>query len=482
VTRVNHVGDWGTQFGMLVHFLKTTSLSKDIAEDPDKNEAFNSSSIASIASLYRLSKIAFDADSNSFRDNSRAVVVALQSGTDPQSMKIWKAICEKSRVGFQDVYSFLGIKGLMERGESFYNPFLQPLVNALIQGGIATRHDGAVVVHLNNQILSVPKPKDIATDLDALKSIFVIQKADGGHLYATTDLAALWHRVMIDKADMLLYVTDAGQSQHFRAVFEIATQAGWLKYGHSSSGKSIDSTKSNKPAIVVDARLLDGMSQKKLIVENTTTIARHVPFGLVLGANGKKISSRSTDGSKDIRLIDLLQEAVRRSEAEYLRRCQERTASHQPEQASSRGSGVSNSGEPDNEGITALNDDQRAAARIMAVAAVKYADLSMHRESNYAFSYSKMLALNGNTAPYLLYTFVRLNGILSSPNLAEFLDRQHGLAYAEKEEIDLAMHVHRYDEALSMTADELLPSKVRTMMLLVLLVKLLIDCVIKNCC
>ena len=338
VKRLNHVGDWGTQFGMLITYLRETQPS--VLDDP------TTANIQDLVSFYREAKTRFDED-ESFRGAARREVVALQRG-NAESEAAWRAICAVSRSEFQTIYDRLGVS-LEERGESFYNPLLPVLVESLRDKQLVVESDGAQCVFVEG-----------FQNAEGENLPLIVQKSDGGYLYATTDLAAVLQRCRSvqeggEGADRVLYVTDAGQSQHFDMVFKVAHIAG-IDARHESVGAD-----SSDP-VRVDLK--------------------HVPFGLVQGEDGKKFKTRSGD---TVKLKALLDEAVTLAEADMAER-----------------SGVTPAD---------LTPEQKDAARVIGTGAVKYADLSMNRESNYRFSFKKMLSLQGNTAPYMIYAYVRIMGI-----------------------------------------------------------------------
>jgi len=238
VSRINHVGDWGTQFGMLINHLRTAY--------PDFNE--NPPNISDLNGFYKESKKRFDED-EAFKKASQQAVVTLQSG-DEFSLKCWKTLCDVSRIQFKMVYDRLECAGLVEQGESFYNSRIPPIVKELTDGGLIEHSEGAQIIHCGRQI-----------PLMAVKS-------DGGFGYDSTDLAAVKYRIKDMASDRIIYVTDAGQSEHFEMIFIAAKKAGWCK----------------------EETRLD-----------------HVPFGLVLGDDKKKFKTRSGEVTK---LVDLLDEAV----------------------------------------------------------------------------------------------------------------------------------------------------------------------------
>jgi len=341
VVRLNHVGDWGTQFGMLVEHLRDeypAALSIETSQDVD---------LGNLVELYKAAKMRFDVDED-FKTRAREGVVKLQAGNE-EELAAWRALCGASRIEYKKIYDTLNIKGLVERGESFYNPYLNDVVKDLEEQGLAVESEGATAVFLDGYVNKDGSPLPM-----------LVRKSDGGFNYATTDLAAIRQRVEMvkedggEKSDRVLYVTDAGQSHHFQMVFKAAKLAGYVP--ESSS-------------------------------------LEHVPFGLVQGEDGKKFATRSGD---TVKLKDLLDESVRIAGDDLRSR-------------------------PENEDID--DDTIEKVARIVGVGAVKYADLSMNRESNYKFSYDRMLSLNGNTAPYMLYAYARICGIIRKSSQQENKDK-----------------------------------------------------------
>jgi arginyl-tRNA synthetase len=369
VLRLNHVGDWGTQFGMLITHLKEVA--------PEALRQADAVNLGDLVSFYRQAKQRFDADP-AFQVASREEVVKLQGG-DPLSLKAWTLLCAQSRKEFQRIYDRLGI-GLQERGESFYNPFLPAVVADLRAAGLVVDDDGAACVFL-----------------DPAKPPVIVQKSDGGFNYATTDLAAIRYRLAPppqgDGAKRLIYVTDAGQANHFAAVFAVARRAGWVPD---------------------DVRL------------------EHVPFGLVQGEDGKKLKTRSGD---TVRLQELLDEAVQRAETELRARLAEE-------------------GRHEDEAFI------KEVATTVGLGAVKYADLATNRLTNYQFSFARMLALQGNTAPYLLYAVVRLAGILrrvGEPAAAQPVPDP--LVFSDPLEWTLARDLLRFDAVIVEVENDLLPNR-----------------------
>jgi arginyl-tRNA synthetase len=369
VLRLNHVGDWGTQFGMLITHLKQVA--------PEALTTADSVDLGDLVAFYREAKQRFDSD-GAFQATAREEVVRLQGG-DADSLRAWGLLCDQSRREFQQIYDRLDIR-LNERGESFYNPLLPAVVADLRSAGLLVEDDGAQVVFLEG-----------VSGKDGRPMPLIVQKSDGGFNYATTDLAAIRHRLDADGAGRVIYVTDAGQASHFAAVFQVARRAGWIGDDHR-----ID----------------------------------HVPFGLVQGDDGKKLKTRSGD---TVRLRDLLDEAVERAEADLRRRLEEEER-HEDEAFI------------------------REVATTVGLAAVKYADLSTNRITNYQFSFDRMLALTGNTAPYLLYAVVRIAGIARRGG---DLTAAAGtaLSFAEPQEWALIRELLRFDTVVVEVEHELLPNR-----------------------
>ena len=202
------MGDWGTQFGMLITHLKDRHpevLAASSSENVD---------LGDLVEFYKAAKVRFDED-EAFKQRSRQEVVALQSG-DEATLKAWRTLCDLSRREFQKIYDALDVR-LEERGESFYNPLLADVITDLEKTGLLKESEGARVVYLDGYLTREGEPQP-----------FIVQKTDGGFLYATTDIAAARHRATVEKADRVLYVTDAGQSAHFDQVFQVVRKTGFV--------------------------------------------------------------------------------------------------------------------------------------------------------------------------------------------------------------------------------------------------------------
>ena len=368
VLRLNHIGDWGTQFGMLITYLKEF--------EPEVLSGDKETDLSLLMNWYRESKKVFDEDPE-FKKRAQIQVVNLQGG-EKEALAAWEKIREISRKGFKEIYDFLDVT-LTERGESYYNEMLPKVVEDYEKKGVIEISDGAKCVFLKGF-----KAKD-GTSLPV-----ILQKSDGGYNYSTTDTAALSQRVHIEKADRIIYVVDAGQQLHFQMVFAAAAKAGYY-------------------------------DPKKVQVE-------HVPFGVVLGSDGKKFKTRSGETE---RLIDLLKEAVRRARELLKERLQD-----------------SNENELDQ------------LAEILGVDAVKYAGLSCHRVKDYIFSYDRMLNFEGNTAAYLLYSYVRIQGIKRKCNKdIDVLFAITPIKLEHPTEVALGLQLRQFGETLALMDRDLLPNR-----------------------
>jgi arginyl-tRNA synthetase len=363
--RQNHMGDWGTQFGMLLAYLK-------------KRQGDAASHIEDLDEFYRSARQVFDTDP-AFADESRQTVVRLQAG-EAEELRLWQRIVQESRAHFQPLYERMNVRLSQadERGESFYNDLLADTVRELKEKGVAVESEGAVVIFIQGY-----------------EAPLIIQKRDGGFGYATTDLAALRYRIRELGAKRIIYVTDARQSQHFAQVFSAARQAGWTE----------------------------------------GVILEHAQFGSILGADGKPMKTRQ---GETVKLKAVLDEAENRAF----------------ELVSEKSTGLDESA-------------RRAVARAVGIGAVKYFDLNKDRAGDYIFDWQKMLAMDGNTAPYLQYAYARIQSIFRKAG-----DRPAGAADAAKagpaadatltalatpQELSLAKHLLRLGEVLELVARELKP-------------------------
>ncbi|MGA2140218.1 MAG: arginine--tRNA ligase [Verrucomicrobiia bacterium] len=349
----NHLGDWGTQFGMLIigwkRFRDDNALKKD-----------------AIAELERLYK--YVNDRKELRDDAKAELVKLQQG-DAENTAIWKNIIDLSMQEFGKIYQRLGVAFDHTFGESFYNPMLKDVVDDLKRLGVARESEGAMCIFFEDD----PEMKNAAP--------LLIQKADGAFLYGTTDMATLKYRIDQWHPDEIIYVTDARQQLHFQQVFAAARK--WWK---------------NVPDL------------------------RHVYFGSILGEDGKPLKTRE---GAPVKLSDLLDEAEERALAVVTEKSPEL-----PE------------------------EKRKEIARTVGIGAVKYADLSQNRTTDYVFSWPKMLAMTGNTAPYMQYAYVRVQSIFRKNTAAASGDAAYNITLEHAAELDLAKHILRFPETLQAVADD----------------------------
>jgi arginyl-tRNA synthetase len=365
VIRQNHVGDWGTQFGMLLAHMDETGA--------------NSAELADLEEFYRASKARFDSDPE-FADRSRETVVRLQQG-DAHARAAWRRFIDISLSHCQAVYDRLGVLlGPADVcAESAYNDELAGVIAALRDQGLIEISDGATCVFL-----------DEFTGKDGERLPVIVQKSDGGYLYATTDLAAVRYRTRDLAADRVLYLTDARQALHFRQIFAVARRAGFSP----------------------EAAKLE-----------------HMPFGAMLGADGKPFKTRSGDVVKLAELLD---------------------------EAESRAFAIVSGKSPD-----IPEEERRSIAHAVGIGAVKYADLSKHRTSDYVFDWDEMLSLQGNTAPYLQYAYTRIRSIFrraaaEAPDAAA-TGASSGPRLDAPEERQLGIQLVRYQEVVEQVAEDGLP-------------------------
>ncbi|CAL9576095.1 Arginine--tRNA ligase [Actinosynnema sp. ALI-1.44] len=371
VIRNNHLGDWGTQFGMLIQdLLERPELLAGQADEPDQP------SMSRLNHLYRSARQRFDGDPE-FADRARKRVVALQSG-DPDTMRLWQDIVDESKRYFEAVYAQLDVLLVDEDavGESFYNAFLADVCEELEKSGVAVRSDGALCVFFDD----IKGPDGTLTPL-------IIQKSDGGYGYGTTDLAAIRYRVNVLNADRILYVVDSRQALHFKMVFETARRAGWLP---------------------------DGVT------------ALHLPFGTVLGPDGKPFKTRSGD---TVRLMDLLEDAVERAGAVVRGKSPELSSTELAERA-----------------------------RQVGIGAVKYADLSTSRTRDYLFDVDRMVSLTGDTGVYLQYAYARIQSILRRAEGLE-VGAEPGAGPLEQPERALGLLLDEFADTLDVVAETYEPHR-----------------------
>jgi arginyl-tRNA synthetase len=385
----NHIGDWGTQFGMLLVGWKTVLDTEALKTDP----------LAEMERIYKLISGRCDPDKPGFDratlDRARAELVKLQAG-DAENLEIWGEMIRLSQAQFQTIYGRLGVTFDYTNGESFYNDRLPQIVADLTQRGIATESRGAKAVFSDGSLPPKEDPFLIHREGEWVPNPFIVQKQDGGYNYATTDLATLAYRAKTWHADEIIYVTDGRQQLHFRQLF--ATFRRWYP----------------------EAR----------------TLLAHVWFGSILGEDGRPFKTRS---GETVRLAELLDEAEERAFKVVSEKSPELSET-----------------------------DRREIARVVGLGAVKYADLLPNRQSDYIFSWDKMLALNGNTAPYLQYAYTRIRGIFrkaadaigSVPTAQATVDdgTSASLQLSAPEELALAKHLLNFGLVLEAVADEYRPN------------------------
>jgi arginyl-tRNA synthetase len=364
VVRQNHLGDWGTQFGMLLEHLVDTGWS-----------ATANSSISDLTQLYQLAKARFDADAG-FAELARKRVVALQSGQE-EARALWQALIAESVRHMNSVYARLHL--LLEdtdiRPESFYNPMLPGVVSDLRSAGLLVEDDGAQVVF----------PEGMQNKEGDPLPLFV-QKSDGGYGYATTDLAAIRYRIDQLGATRVVYVVDSRQADHFKMVFWTARKAGWAP---------------------------------------ETVSLEHVPFGTILDKSKRPFKTRA-GGTP--RLVELLDEASERAERVLVEKSPE------------------------------LEPDERAAiAEAIGMGALKYADLSSERIKDYAFDTDRMLAFEGNTAPYLQNAYVRIQSIFRKAEASP--DSERAVTIEHESERALGLLLLRFPRVVAQVATTLEPHR-----------------------
>ena len=368
VKRINHIGDWGTQFGMLIAYLE--SINPNYLNEPE-----NCGNIKDLEEFYKNAKLKFDNDPD-FKKISQLKTVNLQKG-DPVTKKAWEFICKISRENFEKIYKILDVH-LTECGESFYNTLCSKLVKELEEKNFIIEDKGAKIIRI-----------------DGFKNPLIIVKSDGGIGYDSTDLTALNYRISTLKANWIIYVVATEQNEHFKMLFKAGEICEFYKKG--------------------EVRL------------------DHMGFGLVIGIDGKKISTRQGGTFK---LIDLLEEGIKKAEIKMKER---------------------NSTIKDENKMT--EEYIKEASKKLGISAIKYFDLKQHRTTGYKFDFNKMLDDKGNTAVYLFYSFVRISSIYKKMNLKEKdLDELISLNKIEvkdKKEKNLLIHLLSFNDVIEDVVNEL---------------------------
>ena len=354
----NHIGDWGTQFGMIIHGWKTVLKESDLEADP----------VAELLRVYRTVNALCGKD-DAVRETCKQELVKLQGG-DAENLKIWEKCVDLSKQGLQGIYDRLDVGFDHWYGESFYNDRLAPLVDEMLESGVARESEGAVCVFFDGDAKLDEKPA-------------IVRKADGGFLYATTDLATIDFRVQQWHADQIWYVVGAPQQLHFQQIFEATRKRGQNPSMH------------------------------------------HIAFGSILGEDRKLMKTRSGD---NVQLVDVLDEAVERADR------------------------VIGEKSPD------MDPAERAeVASIVGIGSVKFAELSQHRMTDYVFSWDRMLALQGDTAPYLQYSYVRVRSIFRKLDGQINIDPS-ALSIEADAEVHLARMLVRFGETVPILLDDFRPN------------------------
>ena len=358
VIKDNHIGDWGTQFGMIIHGWKTVLNEDDLKADP----------VAELLRVYRAVNAQCGED-ESIRDVCKQELVNLQGG-DAANLEIWEKCVTLSKQGLQGIYDRLDVSFDYWYGESFYNDRLAPIVDNMLETGVARESDGAVCVFFPEESKLAEQPA-------------IVRKADGGFLYSTTDLATIDFRVEEWNADQIWYVVGVPQQLHFQQIFEATRMRGL------------------SPAM------------------------EHIAFGSILGEDRKLMKTRSGD---NVQLVDVLDESVERA----AKAIEEKSPDMDPE-------------------------EKKKVAQIVGIGAVKFAELSQHRMTDYVFSWDRMLALQGDTAPYLQYSYVRVRSIFRKLEEGFQLSGEN-LKIEADAEIHLARMLVRFGETVPSLLDDFRPN------------------------
>ncbi|WP_068547167.1 arginine--tRNA ligase [Thalassotalea crassostreae] len=365
VIRQNHMGDWGTQFGMLLAHLSDKLASNEVAE----------TALADLENFYREAKIRFD-EEDGFADRARDYVVRLQGG-DSDCLVLWQQFIDISIHHSEEIYDKLNVTLTRDdiMGESAYNPDLPVVIDELMAKNIAVEDQGAKVVFIEEM-----------ANKDGEPSVFIVQKSGGGFLYATTDLSACRYRSGELGADRIIIFTDARQALHFKQVEITARKAGFLP---------------------------------------STTAYDHCPFGMMMGNDGKPFKTR-TGGT--VKLAELLEEAVSRATDLMADK------------------------------IADFSEQERSEiARKVGIGAVKFADLSKNRTSDYIFNWETMLSFEGATAPYLQYAYTRVQSIFKKAGINQ-QTLTNDILVNEPQEKALAVKLLQFEEVLDAVISECTPN------------------------
>ncbi|HDZ9395457.1 arginine--tRNA ligase [Klebsiella variicola subsp. variicola] len=361
VIRANHVGDWGTQFGMLIAYL-----------EKQQQENAGEMALADLEGFYREAKKHYDED-EAFAERARSYVVKLQGG-DQYFLQMWRKLVDITMSQNQITYDRLNVTLTRDdvMGESLYNPMLPGIVADLKAKGLAVESEGATVVFLDECKNKEGEPMGV-----------IIQKKDGGYLYTTTDIACAKYRYETLHADRVLYYIDSRQHQHLMQAWTIVRKAGY--------------------------------------VPDSVPLEHHM-FGMMLGKDGKPFKTRA---GGTVKLADLLDEA--------LERARRLVAEKNPDMSA---------------------DELENLAKVVGIGAVKYADLSKNRTTDYVFDWDNMLAFEGNTAPYMQYAYTRVLSVFRKAGIDENAMNDAPVVIAEDREAQLAARLLQFEETLSVVARE----------------------------
>lgn len=361
VIRANHVGDWGTQFGMLIAYL-----------EKQQQENAGEMALADLEGFYREAKKHYDED-EAFAERARSYVVKLQGG-DQYFLQMWRKLVDITMSQNQITYDRLNVTLTRAdvMGESLYNPMLPGIVADLKAKGLAVESEGATVVFLDEYKNKEGEPMGV-----------IIQKKDGGYLYTTTDIACAKYRYETLHADRVLYYIDSRQHQHLMQAWTIVRKAGY--------------------------------------VPDSVPLEHHM-FGMMLGKDGKPFKTRA---GGTVKLADLLDEA--------LERARRLVAEKNPDMSA---------------------DELENLAKVVGIGAVKYADLSKNRTTDYVFDWDNMLAFEGNTAPYMQYAYTRVLSVFRKAGIDENAMNDAPVVIAEDREAQLAARLLQFEETLSVVARE----------------------------
>lgn len=366
----NHIGDWGTQFGMILWGWKNLLDEAALEADP----------IPELLRIYREVNSKTKED-EALRDECKGELVRLQAG-DEENLEIWERCVELSKIGLQEIYDRLDVKFDHWFGESFYNDRLGPLVETLLESGIAEESDGAICVFSDGTLPEKEDPFLKNEDNEWKPQPALIQKSDGGFLYATTDLATIDYRIEELGADAIWYIVGAPQQLHFDQIFQVSRRRGQEADLH------------------------------------------FIPFGSILGKDRKMLRTRAGD---TVQLADVLEEAVERARA------------------------IVEEKNPD-----FSETEKSEISEVIGIGSVKYAELSQYRMTDYIFDWDTMLALKGNTAPYLLNAYVRTRAIFRK--LGHEFEPGGSIELTAEAEKDLVLKISQFAETVPSVLSDFRPN------------------------